>query len=424
MSMKTGTNLELEIDDRGGELSTMQPEQVVRPEKPKPTRVNFVPIPNYATDRRHDVRSRDYANAVTLPYRDGYLERFEQTAEAGFYFVELRVGNQIVGGDVYEVKATGRGVPQSQGNRPATAAQPAAQVETPANAVNSVTDAVRAVKDLQKELAPQPAAAAPTTADDIKRMIAEGVREALAQAQPAQPAAPPVDPLAMVREVRKLQRELAPPAPPAAPSDPAESFLSQFEKFTEISERINPIRERDASERGWLDKILGTVEGIAKATPRIAEIASPFITAAMMGAARPQQQPTAAAQTGAAGDTSQAAPAASGNPAQDALMIIVEDLKRNKRVGRAAYVIDELVTKQPEYAPMLKGFLQRPERDILIELSQLAGEDLTDYTHAESWIEDLRLELSDEDEGDGATGDEPMGGDAPNIVNMASARVS
>jgi hypothetical protein len=89
------------------------------------------------------------------------------------------------------------------------------------------------------------------------------------------------------------------------------------------------------------------------------------------------------------------------DPVQLTLSIIVDDLRKNKRVGRAADAVDDLFTKQPELREQLAPFFVAPAVEIVTQLSALAGEDLSAYSHAVGWIEDLQFELNGDDEGDG-----------------------
>jgi len=449
MVTKTDTDFELVVDGGGSEFLTGGRENLVTPEKPTPTTVFFYPLPTYEQDRRHDARSRDTINKQQFPYKSGFLERFEQTADPGWYFVEFRAVNQIVGGEPYEVKATGRAVIQSQGNRQlqqlAQAGQAATQTETPANAVNSVTDAVRAVKDLQKELTPAAPVAAPVTAADIERIADERAARAVEQYKATQLAAPvaaPLDPLKMVREVAALQRELAPPAQTAAATpDAAESFLSQFEKFTEISERINPIRERDNAERGWFDKVLGTVEGLAKSAPALAQFAPlivgmmPGRMGAMMesagitdapppGAPMPPQQP--GAQPTPQQPTTATQPAAPQSPEEAFIFIAhvaVADMTKGKRVGRVADLVEENLVKFPQLRKAVNEICEMPPEQALMAVQQLTGRnDLASYATSLPYVEDLQNELMPGDDGNESDGEDQAG--VPSIVEMASAQTN
>jgi hypothetical protein len=110
-----------------------------------------------------------------------------------------------------------------------------------------------------------------------------------------------------------------------------------------------------------------------------------------------------AGANGTAAVGAQVTPNAGHTPEQlmsDTLRIIVEDLKRNKRVGRAADAIDDLFAKFPDVKAQLEPFFNAPVADLLLQLSQACGEDLSTYSHAVSWIEELQQEIGGVEEGE------------------------
>jgi hypothetical protein len=117
-----------------------------------------------------------------------------------------------------------------------------------------------------------------------------------------------------------------------------------------------------------------------------------------------------------------------GNPLQQTLSIIVNDLKRNRRVGRSADAIEDLIRRSPEVALPLQQTLEKSDAEVVADISQVAREDLTAYTHAVGWIAKLRLELTGEDdeddEDDEAERTSAEGGaiaaSDPSIVDMAN----
>jgi hypothetical protein len=92
------------------------------------------------------------------------------------------------------------------------------------------------------------------------------------------------------------------------------------------------------------------------------------------------------------------APVQQANPVNTVLAIVVEDLKRNRRVGRSADAIEELFTKIPAYRAQLTPILKQSDEVILQMLSRAAGEDLSAYSHGAKFVSLLRDELFGEDE--------------------------
>jgi hypothetical protein len=189
------------------------------------------------------------------------------------------------------------------------------------------------------------------------------------------------------------------PAPAAQPqqlppADPTETFIEQFEKFTVISEKLMPSRDKGKSGGivGFMEAAGGIIESAGKYAPSVL---------AMLGnIARQQPQLQQQQQPAPNGHTQQppAIEAAPVHPVVPVLAIIVEDLRRNKRVGRAADAIEELLKGDEQIAAMVQGLLAKSDRELLAELSQFAQEDLSQYAHAEDFITDLKEELTPDDE--------------------------
>lgn len=441
MSTNLDTNFDTNFD---GELDERESDSV-RPEKPKPTRAYFYPLPHYAQDRRHDPRSRDGANMIALPYSDGFLERFERTAMPGFYFVELRAGKQILGGDVHEVKPSGRiaEAAQKERHQHATVPAQAGQAEgAPAQAVNSVADTVRAVKDLTKELSPPVTQAAPFTAADIERIAGEAAARAVEQykaTQPAQPTAAPVDPFTVLERAMKLQGDIQKqvvastpaPAQPAQQGDEFERVMSLFDRVEQLRERIEPPRSVD-DEPSMLGKAVALMDSLGRNASSLAPLLVPLLPAqiqTMLGA-------TGAADAMASSEAQPQPAGAQGQPQagrlpqneQEAftliLHVVVADLVKGKRAGRAADLIEELILRFPALAPTVQELCKSNPVDVLAMLAKHSGrDDLPSFGHAFRYVENLQAELrGDDDEDEGAELSDAE--TAPNIVVMASERAS
>jgi hypothetical protein len=443
MSTKPAPNFELEVDGGDSDLFTNGRENLVTPEKPTPTTVYFYPLPNYEQNRQHDPRSRDTENKHQAPYKSGWLERFEQTADPGWYFVEFRGGNRIVpGGEPYEVKPSGR---IGETVRPQFAQAQPRELPT-SSAVNETASTVEAVQRLIKTVTPPVPPAAPVTAEDMKRLLDETADRAAARAveqyKAAQPATPPLDPFAFMERSLSLQEQMRqaalasnpPVTTPASPVDPAEQFEKQLETYKRLSEIVNPISERDDRERGIFDKILGAIEGAGKAAPALLPLIKPMmparIQALMAGADASDAATVAETQTQATQSPQQPTQAARSQPAapqdeNEAMTLIahvaISEMIKNKRPGRTADLCEDMVTRFPTLAPMLKQLFETEPADILTALGQFVGrDDLASFRHAREWVLDLIDELSPDDESE-PEGDQ-LTGDAPSIVDLANSQ--
>jgi hypothetical protein len=428
MSTNRAANMAQDFDEEGGETFAVLQGYGVRPEKPKPTRVYFYPLPNYAQDHRHDPRVRDAENMMALPFTNGYLERFEQTAEAGFYFVEMRAGRVILGGDVHEVKPKGlAGGARVECQPEASAAAPVVEKKTSlAQNINDTTETIRATKELIKEVSP-PQAAPPLAREDVARMVSDAVRDALASAQPARVDAP-LDPFAMVDRVVELQKKLAPPKQ-TAEGDEFDRVLALMDRVEALRERTAPPRTVD-DEPSFLGKASALIETIARNAPALTPLLPARLQAMLNATGAADAMPLTATQPGAG--VQQAQPQAAKPPQTEqeafALMlhVVVSDLVKNKRAGRAADLIDELCTRFPSFAPITKAMTNDDPAQVLAMVSQYSGrDDLATYGHALGYIEGLQDELRRDDEpGDDTLGESAQSDAAPSIVEMASERAS
>jgi hypothetical protein len=400
-------------------------------------------LPNFAQDRRSDLRAQR-VKVGSIDDMTRFNELFRAHANLpGYYLQEHRIGGQVAQTKVVEVKprvetfndtVTGMTGGQAQ-HETSAAAQP----------IVAATEMLRAAKDFAKEAAPPVAAAPSPSPADIQKMIADGIREGLAQQQSTQPAASPVDPFTFVERSMNLQEQMrrqamaSNPAPQqqAAIPDAAESFLSQFEQFTLISERINPIREREAEGRSMMDKIVGVVGDVVKIGKEVAPLAMAIIGGGRVQAMAASMGMADAAPPGApmpqAIDPAQTPPATPAQPAQpqdenEAMQLIafvaVGDLIKNKRCGRTADLIEDMAARFPALTDTINQFISMPPESALALLGQFTQRnDLGSFRHARGWIEDLVEELlpADEEDADPEAANEPG---VPSIVQMASAQTN
>lgn len=248
----------------------------VRPGKPKPTRVYFYPLHNYANDRRYDPRSRDNDGASMLPYSNGYLERFEQTALPGWYYVELRAANQILEGSVHEVKPGGR--PESEPSQHAQFRQTAQSVASSSHGIADAAQVVRETKNLISELVPPSQPSVALAKEDVARMIEKAVENL----KPALSESGGVDfreIYQMLRDERKEAREEVRSFLRTDPQlDPETQATVYFVKQTgALKEMLKATRdvittpERIDEPTSWSDKILDFArEFVPYVGPRVA----------------------------------------------------------------------------------------------------------------------------------------------------------
>lgn len=257
----------------------------------------------------------------------------------------------------------------------------------------------------------------------VRKYWTEHIAQARPQAEPQPAPAPvtavvqPADTLKTFSEQAKEFAEVAkalglvrpqpqpaPAAPPTAalpPVDPFKQTLDVIEQVTTISERINPPRDEPSGKAGFIGQVASLVDAIGRHAPKLA----PFISGLSQVRVQPPQ--AAPAQPGANPPAPHPAPepATPPNPYQETLEILVNDLIRNRRVGRTADAIDDLFNTYPEAKEQVAPLFEQDPRDVCAAISQLLGVNLLEYGHATQWIEDLQAELT----GEGDEGEEERG---------------
>lgn len=272
--------------------------------------------------------------------------------------------------------------------------------------------------------------------DDLDERVARTVVAVLdARERRERPTTPQLNPLDIAREVEQLAEQRAardrevresilreieartPKVDPAASQPPQLDPQTQLGVlllkesgtlkglFRNVREAFGAV-ERVDEPTSWPERLADLAREYA---PYVGPVAGPIIGQLIVKAAAqqgglipppvaPQQQPPAGQQAAPTADVQAAA--------LQVLNVAVSELKRNKRVGRTADAIDELVTAHPEIGGDIGNLLRMPAAQVLAQLSQVAGEDLSSYSHAHEWVEALASEvLPDEDE-EGA--DEPQ----------------
>ena len=359
----------------------------VQAAKPKPTRVYFYALPNYATDRRSDPRVRDSESAMMLPYSDGYLERFESIALPGFYFVELRSGREIVSGEVCEVKAKevrASTEPESNGH-----GQP----------VVSAVDTVRATKELMRELMPQG-----QQSGVAKEEIAEMIKAAVASASPAPKESSVISGL---RELMSLQREMNSMNPPPRGNDLDDEerlYVAAMKKTDVLGTVFKSMREMVATptreSNGISERIFGLLETFVESSaPHVVpQLMSRMMAAAPGTNAATQQHPVASPQ--AAMTAPQSAPVnPRGNapipddPNEASAMVmrtLAYDLTRDRRVHRSIERIEQAIEKHPAFKAIFDVALEMDNAQLLAALQEQTGFNLAACEHALTWIEEFK----------------------------------
>lgn len=318
----------------------------------------------------------------------------------GAYYAAHIIGRDTIANGVFELKPKGQSLviesPQSSAGVQATPViqlQPTPQAEpSSAQSINATTETIRATKELLKEVQPPATAPPSVTKEDIAQMIEQAVTKATAQ--PAKPEAAP-DPLqSLVSTVGVLkqlgvipERKESTDAP-----DPTESFLSTYERFLDISTRINP---EGKAQEGWFNKTVDGVKAIADAAPKVISSVAPIVSKAMSmrAAVQGQQEQTSTTPTAAPQQTDESLAQAEAMrelfaPVNSVLEVIAEgvlnyqvdpeDTEISEEAARAGDAVIDLCDQDETYQGIMLSVIQQPPLEIV---KIIAGE------------KELRLEL-------------------------------
>jgi hypothetical protein len=190
------------------------------------------------------------------------------------------------------------------------------------------------------------------------------------------------------RETQEMiDRAIAARAPNSEQStSPGMQALEMLREMMGVTREVSRLAPR-AAQPTTFDKIVDLGERAIDAAPKIVPVVATALRARMaqQNSAQPgpqQEQPQLDPQT-------------------ETLRIIVTDLKFNKRAGRAADAVEELLAKQPDLKPQFEELLSQDDAVLLQQLSALAGEDLSQYGGALNYIAALKDELSTDEEEEG-----------------------
>ncbi len=202
-----------------------------------------------------------------------------------------------------------------------------------------------------------------------------------------------------IDQLAQKRRNIVAASPAQIPAESPKSLADQLKELATTQATLKSLfggEEKQSSppsaERAsWLADLGYFANSIG-----LREVIVPFARQALASqlAASTQGNPNAQ------GNQNAAMPAPAADPVQATLQILIHDLTRNKRTGRAADAIEDLIDKQPEIKQLFGSLLAAPVDELLTQLSQISGMDLTEYAHAREWLEDLKIALGQEESAD------------------------
>jgi hypothetical protein len=338
----------------------------------------FYLLPNYQVDRRYDKYVRQ-STGITLPHTDDYQEKFNLIASPGDYWVELRRGRKITG-DGWMLSVPPR----------VRVAEPSPQPQPAPPLLGQLDELAARLERIERVLLE----GATVERDDdslarrrrLRRRPVRRMRES--ESQPQQTTLD-IYRESVERERILYQQLISAKASQVQTLDEDDRGLTYILKNPSIKNKIQSAVAEfiDVEPPDWKTELVrGLVDQSAQIIPAVQTMIAQQISPPSDGNAQ------------AAANGHQQVQSAPVDPVQQTLSIIVNDLKRNRRVGRAADSVEDLYLKRPDSEAQIAPLLALPAAGLIAQLSQFAGNDLTTYSHAVAWIEDLQAELSpDED---------------------------
>jgi hypothetical protein len=215
--------------------------------------------------------------------------------------------------------------------------------------------------------------------------------------------------------------------------DEFERVMTLFERVEQLRERIEPPRSVD-DEPSMLGKAVALMDSLGRNASSLAPLLLPLLPAQLqaMLAGTGAADPMPATETQPQSEQGKAQPQGARVPQNEqeafALMlhVVVMDLTKNKRAGRAADLIEELCLRFPALAPTAQELCKADPATALAMLAKYSGrDDLLSFGHAFSYVQSLQNELRGD--GDEESDEQDKAGEtdtAPSILEMASERAS
>lgn len=291
-------------------------------------------LPNYEVDRRTD-KAAELTYCTTLqPVTIDYLATVAHHFGGGHYLCELYAPGRGI------VKRWHEAIKKAIVEPPAAAVAPVPEVLKPQNSKSEITRLREVAEDL--------------------------------------------------REIKEIMGWDTPPPSPAAPAATATAIAPLDELLLRAAVDKPELRDQ------ILDRVLGQAEGggggiIAEALKHPNEARA--LIKDLLGAVRSVFVP----MNGNGGAGGQPAAEEPADDLDRTLNVVVDDLKKNKRVGRAADEIDALLSKRPDLVDTFNKLLALEPAALLGELARHSGENLHEYGHALSFIINLRDALQPPD---------------------------
>ncbi len=358
----------------------VESEQPQRQRKPAPEKVLIFRLPNFDDDSRTDQQAaREYI--AEFPANSEYERAIRQLYGSGHYRIETRRGGKFVA--VHELHI------EDPPPRPIVV-----EVEQP-----DVEDA-----DLDDRIADAVAVALAAE----RNAQAERGERAAAQVRVESPALRPIDPvrdaLRLLKEFKELSAELMPAPVTSAPVEASGTLTTEKALLHLIAQdegALDGVRSKLLNtERGegWAETIRTAVKTVSSDLPGIlallgvtgqkpAQVAHPKPHAPRAVAPPVPSEQIEAGDEGDEGDAMSY---------EEILQQLFVNLATNEPPMESVGMFRELVSANPEYAPMIAGMMYLPIDDLMTQVQKLPALAATEQIpHAKKWFEGLQKALRD-----------------------------
>ncbi len=360
--------------------STPRASQTKRTRKPERDMVSVYRLAEYdETLSAEQQPEREFIG--TFPFDSDYEGAIKKLSGAGHYRIEQRRGGRFV--SYHEAHID----------------------EPPARQVDTIDDEDEPlIEDLDDRIADAVAVALAAE----RNAQAEREPRAAAQARVESPAARPIDPvrdaLRLLKEFKELSAELMPAPVTSAPVEASGTLTTEKALLHLIAQdegALDDVRSKLLNtERGegWAETIRTAVKTVSSDLPGIlallgvtgqkpAQVAHPKPHAPRAVAPPVPSEQIEAGDEGDEGDAMSY---------EEILQQLFVNLATNEPPMESVGMFRELVSANPEYAPMIAGMMYLPIDDLMTQVQKLPALAATEQIpHAKKWFEGLQKALRD-----------------------------
>jgi hypothetical protein len=197
-------------------------------------------------------------------------------------------------------------------------------------------------------------------------------------------------------EMREEFHAMMPKQSSAPESDAANQFLDNLDRFTQVAERIMPIREAQDERKGWLSQVADVVREVAEAAPTVVPLVGGLVARGMATPPPPMSSPMGEVQRVPSPQENVAAPMQQTEDSEAAMTIdvlitnIINDVQHDEAPDACVDDVVRLATEDTKWQPALAQILELPNVELLKTLKDAKGVDLSPLNNAGKFLDGLR----------------------------------